>query len=133
MTIAEGKAFLQNCLEQCKSEANIDEFVYYKYGTNKKADEYNKDEIPTNVDLSKVVPEIKYIVKCFIHMEIYVAWPIEIGRGNGRFIAYKKDLLSMEIDRDCPYKKAKIAKNGEAYYFRGEDGVKRFIQENLLV
>lgn len=132
MTSTEGKAFLKNCLEQCNWEANID-IVHYKYGTNKTAEEYNNDEIRTDVDFKKVKSEVKYIVKCFIYMEIYIAWPVEIGRGNGKFIAYKKDLLSMETDRECTYKKVKIGNKGEAYYFRGEAGVKRFIQENLLV
>ena len=133
MTTMEGKALLQNGLEQCQRKMDIDAIILYLYGTAKKAEEYHNDEIKSDVKPNRMKSGIKYVVKCFIHMGIYVAWPIEIGRGSGKFIAYKKDLLAMETDIECNYKRILIEKNGEAYYFRGEDGIKKFIQKNVLM
>ena len=54
-----------------------------------------------NIDFSKVKPSVRYVVKCFIHIGVYAAWSQDICRGNGKCIAYKKDLVAVEHNLDC--------------------------------
>lgn len=133
MTINEGRFFLQDCLTQCQKGADIDRLIYYRYGTVKHAENYHYDTIVTDVDFKKVPSDIKFIVKCFIHLNIYVAWPQEIGRGNGKFIIYKSRLIEMEEKTESTYEKVEIDKMEYAYIFRGKEGATKFIKENLLL
>lgn len=132
MTKKEGKAFLRDCLQKCGCMTAIDELIVYTFGTGNKADNYQSDTITGNIDFSKVPPTVRYVVKCFIHMGIYAAWPQEICRGSGKCIAYTKDLATMENDPDCNYKETTLHGNTKMYWFRGEAGAKQFIEEKLL-
>jgi hypothetical protein len=132
MTKKEGKAFLCDCLQKCGCVADIDELIVYTYGTADKADTYRSDTIVGNIDFSKVPTTVRYVVKCFIHMGIYVAWPQEVCRGSGKCIAYKKDLAAMEDGPNCNYKETTLHGDIKIYWFRGEAGAEKFITEKLL-
>ena len=132
MVSKEGKSFLHDCLQKCDCMIDIDELIIYTYGTKKDAAGYQRDEIVGDFDFSKAPPTVKYVVKCFIHMGIYAAWPQEICRGSGKCIAYKKDLASMEDTPDCDYKETTLYGDIKMYWFRGETGAEKFIKEKLL-
>ncbi len=128
MTINEGKSLLEECWKDCQVNVPMDDMICYKYGYLKQACNYHHDTIKTEVEVRKLKPTMKYVVKCFIYLEIYVAWPVEIGLGNGEYIAYKKDLIAMEANRDCAYQESLIERKGTACYFRGKEGITRFIR-----
>lgn len=132
MTVKEGKSFLQECLQKCGYADDIDNLISYKYGNIKLASNYQHDIILTNVDFSKEAPSIKFVVKCFIHIGVYAAWSEEIGRGNGKFPLYKKDLAAMEDSPDCIFTEKLIDGTSKVYLFRGEEGVMKFVKEKLI-
>lgn len=132
MTQSEGKAFLQDCLAQCQSTADIDTLICCKYGTKEHASAYQTDEIKADVKHSEEKSGIKFIVKCFKHMGIYVAWHVRTGNSNGKYIAYKKDLVSMENEPKPTYKEVVINRNEKAYFFKGREGVIEFMRKNLF-
>lgn len=132
MTVTEGKSFLCDGLQRCGCETDIDELIVYKYGNTKKAVNYQHDLITGKIDFSKVPSTIRYVVKCFIHIGVYAAWPQETCRGSGKCIAYKKDLVAMECNPDCNYNETTLDKGTTMYWFRGEAGVEKFIKEKLL-
>lgn len=131
MTKREGKALLADCLRNFDCEADLDELVIYKYGNAKEAAKYQYDIIHTDIDFSKENPSAKYIVKCFIHMGIYAAWKREICYGAGKCDVYKKDLVAMEKNPDC-YCETLLDTDKTIYWFKGKEGVKRFIKNILL-
>ena len=133
MNIKEGKAFLQECLQQCGYQDNIDKLILYKYGNIKHASNYQHDTISTDVDFSEVKPSVRFVVKCFIHLNIYAAWSTEVGHGNGKFILYKKDLVAMENDLNCLFSEKLIDGTAKVYLFRGEKGTIKFIKEKFLI
>ena len=128
----EGKAFLRDCLQKCGCMKDIDELIVYKYGNGAEAAKYQHDSISGDIDFSKVPSTVKYVVKCFIHMGIYAAWPQEVCRGSGKCIAYKKDLVAMESAPDCYHKETTLDKDIKMVWFRGETGAEWFIKEKLL-
>ena len=132
MTSREGKSFLCEGLQKCGCATDIDELIVYKYGNLKEAVNYQHDLITGDIDFSKEKPTVRYVVKCFIHIGVYAAWPQEMCRGNGKCVAYKKDLVAMEHDQNCCYNETMLDKGKTMYWFRGEAGVERFIKEKLL-
>lgn len=128
MTVNEGKALLEECWKDCQMNVPMDDVICYKYGNSKMAGNYQRDTIPAKVEAHEITPTMQYVVKCFIHLELYVAWSIKTGPGNGKYIAYKKDLLDMEANRNCTYQEKLVEGKGTAYYFRGKKGIMEFIQ-----
>lgn len=136
MTIKEGKNFLRNCLLKCRPNASIDNLICYKYANRQSASDYQSDNIPTYLtqkDYGVLDSGVPYVVKCFIHTGIYVAWPQSIGRVNGKYVVYKRELVEMENDSACHYKDILIgsADDAHVYIFRGEEGILRFF-DNVL-
>jgi len=132
MTAREGKSFLRNYLQKCDCTVDMDDLIVYKYGNTKDAFNYQHDLITGDIDFSKVPPTVKYVVKCFIHIGIYAAWPQEACRGSGKCILYKKDLVAMQHNPDCFFQETTLDKGTTIYWFRGEMGVERFINDKLL-
>lgn len=89
--------------------------------------------------MSKLTPEnstairsgVPYVITCFIHLEIYVAWHQSVGIGNGKYIVYKRDLVAFENDPNCDYMESVIGKteDSKVYIFRNESGFKKFFQK----
>lgn len=132
MTKAEGKDLLCNGLQKFGCSTAIDKLILYKYGTPEKAAHYQHDRITTDIDFSKVPSTVRYVVKCFIHLGIYAAWPQEVCRGSGKCFAYKKDLMAMEQNPNCHFVETVFDENSKIIWFRGEEGIERFIKERLL-
>lgn len=131
MTSKEGKAFLEDCLKKYHSDADINDCICYKTGNKTEAAAYQKDTIQTNVDWSKQKQKVMFVVKCFTHLGIYVAWPKGIGQESGTYIFYTKDLVAMENDHRCTFREIVIEDSEKAYIFRGEEGVKKFVENHL--
>lgn len=132
MTQIEGKAFLLDRLQKCGYKNDIDDLILYKSGNKKEAKAYQNDKIVTNVDFSKEHPTVRFVVKCFTHLNIYAAWSQEICRGNGKCIAYKKDLVAFEQDKECTFTETTLDKGSKVYWFKGELGVDNFIKNKLF-
>lgn len=130
MTTKEGKALLQKCLDQSQSGIDVDELFLYQIGNRKRAEEYQKDIILAEVVFSKLAPSVKYIVKCFIHMEIYAAWSTEEWHRENKCIVYKNSLIKMETEKSNIYEEFLVdekAKN-KVFLFRGETGIMHFLK-----
>ena len=132
MTQTEGKAFLLDRLQKCGYKNDIDDLIVYKFGNRKEAKAYQKDEIISNIDFSKEHPTVRFVIKCFIHLNIYAAWRQEVCRGNGKAIAYKKDLVAFEQNKECDFTETILDKESKVYWFKGESGVDQFIINHLL-
>ena len=132
MTVREGKDFLCDRLQKCNCTTDIDELLVYKYGNIKEAKNYQHDKIPGTIDFSKECPNVRYVVKCFIHLGVYAAWRQEVCRGSGMCIAYKKDLVAFDQNKECTYAETTLDKDAITYWFRGEEGVDHFLTSKLL-
>lgn len=132
MTSKEGKAFLENCLREHQSDTDIDDCICYKTGNKIEAAAYQGDTIQTDVDWSTQRETARFVVKCFVHMGLYVAWPREVGQGAGKYIFYTKDLVAMERDKDCDFREFVIDNSEKAYVFRGEQGIEQFVKDYLV-
>lgn len=74
---------------------------------------------------------VSFVVACYIHMEIYVAWHQSVGLGNGKFAIEKRELMAFENDPACDYKEILIEKNDKVYMFRNETGIASFFEVAL--
>ncbi len=135
MTTNEGKALLQKCIDQSQNGTDVDELFSYKIGNRKRAEEYQQDTIQTEVVFSDLAPTVKYIVKCFIHMEIYAAWSVEEWRRENKCIVYKNSLAKMEAEKSNTYEEFWVDKKAKTrvFLFQGETGIKQFLQVHKLV
>ena len=107
MTTKEGKNFLRDCLLELNPTANIDSLICYKYANKERITYYQRDDITTTLrekDFTALKRGVLFVVTCFIHAEIYVAWPQSIGSGNGKFIIYKRELVEVNNSPDCVFK-----------------------------
>lgn len=136
MTTKEGKNLLRRCLAKIDSSLNIDTLLRYKCGTRKHAEDYQRDDIISNLtqaDTDILKTGVPFLVTCYIHMEIYVAWHNSVGFGNGKYVVYKRDLMAFESDTECDYKEIIIGKATDTtvYIFRNESGINKFFQKAL--
>lgn len=132
MTTQEGKNFLSECLRNCGCEEDVDSLILYKYGTKGTAQEYPEDAIKTVVSFENKPHTVRYVIKCFIHMEVYAAWSRELCEGSGKCVAYKRDLLEMVNSDSRPYKVTGLENGREMYWFKGKEGAEKFIRQHLL-
>lgn len=134
MTVDEGKSFLWNCLANIDSSKDIDTLFCYKYASKKHAKDYQHDEIKamlTTENKTTLKSGVPYVVVCFIHLEIYVAWHQSVGIGNGKYTVYKRDLIEFENDPSCDYMESIVGKTADSKVciFRNESGFKKFFQK----
>lgn len=133
MTVQEGKALLEECFRQFHCKSTFDKLFCYKYGNQAHARDYQHDKIKTDADFSKAEnAKVAFVVKCFIHMNFYVAWPKAADNGNGVFYAYKKDLIDMEQCPDGTCKTVLTENDENSYYFKGREGIMQFMKQNVI-
>jgi hypothetical protein len=131
MTKREGKDFLKDCMEKCGVKENFDNIFLYKTGNRKSADSYQSDEITAEVSDDERKRRWKYIVKCFIYLDIYVIWNREVGEGSGKYRVYKGQLSKLSEQKDSI---AEVSvPNGHAYlFYKSEKLAKDFITKYVL-
>lgn len=139
MTVNGGKDYLRTCLANIDPTQDIDQLFYYKYANRKHIADYQTDTCVTRLSPEEVRdlnPEVSFVITCYIHIDFYVAWHQGFGRGNGKYIVYKHDLIVFENDPDRDYMECivgnGIVENGEdarAYIFRKESGFRKFFHE----
>lgn len=137
MTVKEGKNFLRDCLLELNPTADIDSLICYKYSNRQDISNYQRDDITVNLrekDFETLERGALFVVTCFIHAEMYVAWPQSIGRGNGKFIIYKRELVEINNSSNCDFKAVLIgsAKDAHAYIFRGKQGILKFYRNIIF-
>lgn len=88
---------LRTCLLQIDTSAEISDLILYKYG-NRIIQEYASNRIITTLTSSEEteIREKSFVVKCFCHSEIYVAWQSSAGFGNSKYYVSKSELLKFE-------------------------------------
>ena len=136
MTKKGGKNFLISCLVNMPAAVDIDELLCYKYGNRKHTEDYQHDIIAsklTEAETTKLKSGVPFVVACYIHMEIYVAWHQSVGLGNGKFAIEKRELVAFENNPACDYKEILTGKtsNDKVYIFRNETGIAKFFEVAL--
>jgi len=129
----EGRLFLQDCLDQWQVNERIDDLIIYK-SANKSLAEYHDDRIPTIVS-EEVFADHKYaryVVKFLRFDNVYVAWDVTLGRGNGNYPVFRRqvtDFLKGKSNLQCVH----IFGNAHAIIFRRDvESVNEFLQKYLL-
>ena len=108
-----GKNLLISCLANKTDTCDVNELICYKYGTKEHAEDYQHDIIAsklTEAETTQLKAGVPFVVACYIHMEIYVAWHQSVGLGNGKFAIEKRELMAFENDPACDYKEILIEK-----------------------
>lgn len=129
----EGKLFLQDCLDQCHPNLDIDNLIIYKYANNS-VDEFHGPGIPTAVNEEEFDSHLhaKYVVKFLRYDNAFVAWEVSIGRGNGQYPVSKRqvtDSLMSNAKTQCVY----VLHKAHAVVFKREvESVNEFIEKYLL-
>ena len=128
----EGRMFLQDCLNKWQINAQIDDLIIYKYA-NKPLWEYHEDSISTVVSEREFAEHIlaRYVVKFLRFDNAYVAWDISVGRGNGKYPVFKRQLEDF-LRGEGRSQRVSVYKNAHAIIFRREaESVNDFLQNYL--
>lgn len=134
MTAHEGENLLQTCLNQIDASRKISEIMYYKTGNRKKASDYNRGEILTTLrpeEIETIKGKVPFIVKCFYHMEIYVAWHSDIGIGSSKYCVYRSSLEKFEENQESTFYAMSTGARDidRVYFFRGRMGINSFFTD----
>ncbi len=132
MTIEEGKVLLQSCFEKCGYKEKADDIIIYKYGNKTHINMYQGNKISAKVDKKEYSNSIRYIVKCFIHTEIYVAWEAKDFRFKDTYICYKSTLEEMEKGNLGNWYESPENGNEKFYLFKGREGVMKFACDKII-
>lgn len=134
MTGYEGENLLLTCLRKMDASCELSDILHYKTGNKKSASNYNGGTIPTKLkedEIKMIDGNIPFVVKCFYHMEIYVAWHSEVGIGNGKYCVYQSSLKDFEDKQELSYNVMNTGTRDidRVYFFRGQTGIKRFFTD----
>ena len=120
MTSREGKLFIQDCITECGLMGVVDDYFVYKYGNRNDIENYQHDEILTQLKEKDFSTKAKYVIKCFLHSNAYVVWPLVDGAGNRKLIVNKNHLLDLIRDsKSHPHSiyEVSIGTKGKAFMF----------------
>lgn len=134
MTGREGENLLQTCLNQIGASRQISEILYFKTGNRKKSSDYNRGKIVTMLkpdEVKAIRDNIPFVVKCFYHMEIYVAWHSAVGIGSSKYCVYRSSLENFENNQTSTYfvMNTGMQDVDRVYFFRGRAGINRFFTD----
>ena len=134
MNIAGGKNFLRTCLAKIDPSRDVDQIFCYKYANRKHAEDYHGEEYVsklTKEDRKMIKSGASYVITCFGHLELFVAWHQSSGFGSGKYKVSKSDLIAFENDNECDYQGYRIGKteDARAYIFRNESGFNKFFHD----
>lgn len=133
MSTKAGKNALMTCLAKLGSSANIDALLCYKYGNKKHMTEFQNEDavaVLTQKESKQIHNGVPFVVKCFIHPEIYAGWHSVVGIGSGKYCIENIRLAEFEADTDCDYKEIVTGNNkvDRVYLFRRESGIEKFFE-----
>ncbi len=136
MTKSEGKQFIQDCLRKCGSKESVDNYFVYKYGNRSNVESYQHDEIPTALTREDLKSNMLFVVKCFIHFNVYVVWRLADGVRNEKLIINKThltDLLNSKNYNPHIISEVSLGEMGKAWlFYRDELACKSFINQYIL-
>ena len=136
MSTKGGKNTLRTCLSKLDSSAEIETLLCYKYGNKKHMTEFQNEDVVTVLtqkEKKQICNGVPFVVKCFIHPEIYAGWHSAVGIGSGKYCIETSRLAEFEADTNCDYKEI-VTGNKEVdrvYLFRRESGIEKFL-ENVV-
>ena len=136
MSMKAGKNALRTCLAKLDSSAKIDTLLCYKVGNKKCTADYQNNDAGARLTLKEsqqVRNGVPFVVKCFIHPEIYAGWHSDVGIGSGKYPIETSRLREFEADTERDYKEI-VTGNKEVdrvYLFRRESGIEKFF-ENVV-
>jgi hypothetical protein len=91
----EGIDFLQECISACGSQKKAEDIFEYRIGNKTNLENYQSDVV--KVDLKRPLPPgVKYVVKCLIHQNMFVAWRADDISWNWKFFIYKNQLIDAQ-------------------------------------
>lgn len=136
MSTKAGKNALRTCLAKLDSSAKIDTLLCYKVGNKKCTADYQNNNavaVLTQKESKRIHNGVPFIVKCFIHSEIYAGWHSDVGIGSGKYCIETSRLAEFEADTDCDFKEMVTGgkEMDRVYLFRKESGIKEFF-ENVV-
>lgn len=136
MTKDGGEDLLRTCLAKLDSSIELSKLLCYKTGNRKQAEAYNGENIDTVLylkDKASIEAGVLAVVKCFYHIEVYVAWHTSIGIGSGKYRVHKSDLIKFENDKKCSYWEVLTGTKDvdKVYFFRNESGIEKFFKDAL--
>lgn len=133
MATSEGKAILRKCwYEIAEKDADIEQYIFYTYGSKLRADMYQTDPIPTTAKYQKGDTTVIYCIKYFCHLGFYAAWKREPIGYEQRYFVYRANLVEMQQNAQINFVEVPMTNSSTTYLFRGEGGVKRFLKQKLL-
>lgn len=136
MSMKAGKNALRTCLAKRDSSAKIDTLLCYKVGNKKYTADYQNNDAGAKLtpkESQQVRNGVPFVVKCFIHPEIYAGWHSDVGIGSGKYSIETSRLREFEADTERDYKEI-VTGNKEVdrvYLFRRESGIEKFF-ENVV-
>lgn len=138
MTKDGGEDLLRTCLAKMDSSIELSKLLCYKTGNRKQAEAYNGENIDTELsskDMVNIKAGVLAVVKCFYHIEVYVAWHASIGIGSGKYRVHKSDLIKFENDIKCNYWEVLTGTRDvdKVYFFRNESGIEKFFKDVLEI
>ena len=133
MLSEQGKLNLQTWFGQFGPDEDIEEIMYFGFGRGRTAGDYHTDLIEIKIDDSKKSDRIRFVVKFFKNMDIYAAWIVGSEGLRKRYTLFTRDLGRIEEDLDCDYASELITEDRRVYFFRGKEGFRKFVENNLPV
>jgi len=133
MKAQEGRLFLQDCLDKWQMNAQIDDLVIYKFA-NKSLCEYYEDSIPTDVSEQEFAAHLhaRYVVKFLRFDNVYVAWDISVGSGNGKYPVFRRQVEDFLMS-ERRSQSMNVSQNARVILFRrDEESVNEFLQNYIF-
>lgn len=129
-----GKDRLRTCLQELDDSLQVDDLILYKYG-NRDIRGYQTNVIDSKLisEDYRIIQDKAAVVKCFLKSEIYVAWRVCVGIGNGKYSVSKSELEQFETATNTDFKEI-ITGDGDSdriYIFRGVSGIRNFFTNVL--
>ena len=127
----EGKLVLQDAMDELKIDEKLEYSIKYVTGKRDDAKHYSNDTIIHSLDPTKLESGIRFIVKCYYKIGVFVAWTKEFGDGTKEYITYKKDLVEMQESVNGDYMEINADGKGKVCYFKGRSGAMEFFKRHF--
>lgn len=136
MNSKSGKDRLRTCLQELDKSLQVDDLILYKYG-NRDIRGYQTNVIDSKLisEDYRIIQDKAAVVKCLLKSEIYVAWRVCVGIGNGKYSVSKSEVEQFEKATNCDFKEiiTGTKDSDRVYIFRNESGIKKFFTEVLEI
>lgn len=135
MVMSGGESLLQKCLTGITGQKDdIGSYIIYTRGTKLHAKLYQNEKIKFSVNYLTKPASVLFCVKDFYHFGVFAAWKKRGDHNCQEYFVYKSALVDMENSETDNFCEIPIdLDSGEnVFLFRGEEGVKEFLQQKLL-